>query len=131
MMPRRGFRAINTRPPLNNVQIDFHEPFLAENEIHVVGERDFEDFAEVGGPIPEEEIFRGLHRDRTAAAFRSSAGHGIDCFVDRAPIYAPVLAKLRILGGYYLCDEIWGDAVKIAPAVTNAVAHKSPARHQG
>ena len=98
-MLRRGLRPVNARPPFDDIEINLDHAAFAERQIHEGGERNFEWLAQDGGAVPEKKVFRRLHGDGAAAAFRLSVHHRVGGLVERRPIDAVMGAEAAILGG--------------------------------
>lgn len=98
--PGSGFRAeLPIRPPFGDIEIDFHDPPLGQNQVHPEAEREFQRLADVAAARPEKQVFYGLLGNaRPATQILEVFGLGDD--VPQALPVDPVMrAKTAIFGG--------------------------------
>src|SRR3954453_156221 len=91
------------RTPLGNIEINFHQPALAEHKIEPERERKLQCLADDRAARPEKQILRSLLRDGRAAAHLGEivgiGGIG-KSGAQLAEIDAVVDAKARVFGGH-------------------------------
>ena len=132
IMPGGGLGAVDARPPFDHVEIDFHDPPLAPGKLDQRREPGFEPFAQPVAARPQEDIFRGLHRDGAGAeqAAMSALVAIPGCF-DRAPVKAVVAAEPGVLARHRGADQVRGDIIEPPPALVDAVTFDATDQHQG
>jgi hypothetical protein len=98
IIPGGGFSAVDARSLFGHVEIDFHDPPLAPRQLDQRREPGFEAFAQPVAAGPQEDVLRGLHRDRAGPKQASvSALIAIPGGGDRAPVKAIMAAEPGVL----------------------------------
>ena len=105
----RRLGAINARAPFNDIEVEFENALLAEDQLGHRDKGELDAFAEEGAAGAEEKIFDELLRDGGATA-NTAAFHIVfrgDLY--GLPIEAMMLIEARVFGGDDGMLEIGGD----------------------
>ena len=55
------------RAPFGDIEVDFHDPALAQDQVHPQRQRQFQRLADIGAALPQEQVLGGLLGDGRAA----------------------------------------------------------------
>ena len=130
MRPRCGLRAINSGAEFDDIQIELHDSAFGEHELDIERERDFECFADIASPGPEEEVFGELHAERAGAAARASFQRFFELGLIGIDIEAPMGAEGVVLGGDDKFGERWLHFFEGRPLFVDSFALEQPDHHE-
>ena len=94
-----GFRSEDTGAPFDDVEIEFQNSLLGEDQFHDGDEGGFDTFANPGGTGGEEEILHQLLGDGGGSAAASGLFALVDGVFNFHPIEAVVLVEAGVFGG--------------------------------
>lgn len=116
MILRGCLRAVDPRPPFRDIEVDFHDPALGHDQIHIDRIGQLRRLAEIRTPVPQKQVLDGLHGDRRAAPRRFASQKIVEHGPHLAKVDAPMRAELPVLRHHHRMDEAGADVVERNPA---------------
>ena len=124
------FCTIDAGPPFGDVEIEFHHPPFAPDEICRQRQRQLHSLANERAAIPQEQVLGCLHRDRRGA----TGCFTFQCIGDDAthlhPVDAVVNAELAILRHHHRSHQIGRYILEGDPLAIIATKKQEIAQHQ-
>ena len=102
-----GLDAIGTDTGLGDVEIDFHNPFLAPDRLDQESEIGFQTFSEITATLPQEGVFCDLLRNGRSAPNAPSLCVAFDRFLNRFRIET-IMCKICCLLPRSRPGSYWG-----------------------
>ena len=127
---RSGLGAVHAGSGLRDVEIDFHDPPLAPDQLQLRRERHLEQLAQGIAPGPEQHVLRDLHADRAGAACASPFDCPVDLTAELLPVETEMLAEPIVLRRDHRLRQPGRDLLQRPPALVQPFALDQPDQHQ-